>query len=249
MSKEKALYELFLLLFSDEGLRRFLTFNTTRKVVQSLPAPPAAAIAVAAAAVAELAQQGLIDAALFERMREEIPGRRADITAVERRWLTTLEDGCEPAAAGPRARGLAPVNVLIAHARDDKSYCDELEKHLASLREQGVLRLWHPGMMPPGTTREVELKRRLDEAGLILPLISADFLTSDWEKTLREALGQQKSGKVKIVPVYIRPCAWQGTRLGSLAGVPISEKPISTWTHRDLAWVEVVETIGAICQS
>jgi tetratricopeptide (TPR) repeat protein len=85
MDRTKALVDLFLSLFSDVELRMFLrSLPAGEALAPHLPAGAASLSLLAFEAVSLLERHGRIDAALFRRLHQERPGRRADIDGVAR---------------------------------------------------------------------------------------------------------------------------------------------------------------------
>jgi hypothetical protein len=75
---------------------------------------------------------------------------------------------------------IRPVPTIVCYARADESYRAALEKHLAPLVRTGAIQLWHDRMLAPGMDWRQQIDRQLDDAELIILLVSADFLHSDY---------------------------------------------------------------------
>ena len=71
------------------------------------------------------------------------------------------------------------VVYFCSDADKDKKYLEDLEKHLSNLKRHGVIDTWHKSMIAAGKDIEIEIDRQLNEANIILPLISSDFIASD----------------------------------------------------------------------
>lgn len=80
----------------------------------------------------------------------------------------------------------------------------------------------------PGSRWERELDDQILRADLILCLVSADFLASDycWGKELRIALEREQRGEAAVLPVIVRACIWNITPLAKLLAVPKDGKPV-----------------------
>src|SRR3989442_14799566 len=89
------------------------------------------------------------------------------------------------------------VKVFYCYAREDKTLRDELDRHLSPLRRSKLIITWYDGEIAPGSEWEQEINTRLEEANLILLLVSPTFIASDycWGKEMRRALERQKAGK------------------------------------------------------
>jgi hypothetical protein len=84
-------------------------------------------------------------------------------------------------------------------------------------------------------------------AAIILLLISADFIASDycWGKELAFAL----EGQATVIPVILRACDWDAAPFGELKGLPKDMKPITAWQDRDAAWTDVARGVRAVAES
>jgi internalin A len=57
---------------------------------------------------------------------------------------------------------------------------DELETHLKLLQRQGVIAGWHDRRILPGEKWEKAIDANLEGADIVLLLVSADFIASDY---------------------------------------------------------------------
>src|SRR4051794_22690219 len=94
----------------------------------------------------------------------------------------------------------------------------ELEKHLAGLKQQGLIRGWHDRMIRPGDEWDSEIDTHLNSAAVILLLVSADFLASGYcyDIELRRALDRHEAGEACVVPIILRPVEWNGQLFAKL---------------------------------
>jgi TIR domain len=73
-------------------------------------------------------------------------------------------------------------------------------------------------MIGAGEEWKGQIDRQLAEADIILLLVSADFIASDycWGEEMTKALARHQLGEARVIPVILRPCRRQKTPLGSL---------------------------------
>jgi hypothetical protein len=140
---------------------------------------------------------------------------------------------------------MAAKQLFISYSHADEPHRRALETHLALLQRQGVLALWHDRKILPGAQLSAEIDEHLRAADVVLLLISADFLASDYcfDKELALALQLQASGHTHVVPIILRPCDWHSAPFGSLLAVPRDGKPITTWADHDEAWADVAASL------
>src|SRR5258708_12458911 len=70
--------------------------------------------------------------------------------------------------------------VFISYSHQDQAFRQELEKHLSNLKRQHVITSWYDGNISPGTEWEPQVRERLNTAQIILLLVSADFMASNF---------------------------------------------------------------------
>ncbi|MBK8472914.1 MAG: hypothetical protein IPL33_12550 [Sphingobacteriales bacterium] len=66
-------------------------------------------------------------------------------------------------------------------------------------------------------------------------LISANFIASDyiWDIELKRAVQRHENGEAVVIPIFCKPCDYEGTSFEKLAGLPRNGTFISTATNRD----------------
>ena len=137
------------------------------------------------------------------------------------------------------------VFYSYAHAPEDEKLRDELVKHLAILRRQGVITNWYDRGITPGKEWDDDIKQHLNSATVILLLISPDFMDSDYcnDVEVTRAMERHDAGEACVIPVFLRPVNWKGAPFGKLQGLPTDAKPVTSWSNRDEAFVIVSEGI------
>jgi len=73
-----------------------------------------------------------------------------------------------------------PFSVFISYSHRDRALHEELETHLSNLRRQNVIASWYDGDISPGTEWKAKILEHLNTDQIILLLISADFMASDF---------------------------------------------------------------------
>ena len=124
----------------------------------------------------------------------------------------------------------------------------KLETHLRILQRQGLLSLWHDRMLVPGTDWAHTIDDHLEMASLILLLISADFLASDYcyGVEMKIALKRHEAGEARVVPILVRAAFWSDAPFAHLQALPTDATPISTWSDVDLALTDVTASIRRV---
>ena len=85
--------------------------------------------------------------------------------------------------------------IFYSYTPADEELRNELEKHLSSQRRQGLIVTWYDRKIVPGTDWSRAIDHHLNEASIILLLVSPDFLNSDYcyNSEMQRALERQKN--------------------------------------------------------
>jgi hypothetical protein len=139
----------------------------------------------------------------------------------------------------------APASLFYSYSHKDEALRDELETHLSLLRRQGVISGWHDRRIGAGSEWAGQIAHQLEAADVILLLVSADFLASDYcyDVEMKRALERHGAGTARVIPVILRPCDWQSAPLGRLQALPRDAKPVTSWKDRDEAFTDVARGI------
>lgn len=142
-------------------------------------------------------------------------------------------------------RGKRMRRVFVSYSSADEKLKRELDVHLAMLKRQGIIETWDFRRLTPGTEWDATIKRELDAADVILPLVSPDFLASGycWDVEMMRALERHRRHECIVIPVIARDCEWQETPLGDIQALPAGARPIVTCRPHDRAWRDVAGAI------
>ena len=145
----------------------------------------------------------------------------------------------------------APIEVFYAASDADQALCAELDKHLISLQREGLITTWHQHRIAPGEDTQATIDQHLTTAHLILLLISPDFMSTTYAtgSEVERAMRRHGAGEVRVIPVVLRPVDWQNTPFGKLQPLPEKGKPITTWSDRDEAFMDVAKGIRAVLEN
>ena len=135
------------------------------------------------------------------------------------------------------------ARIFISYSHRDDPLRAELDKHLALLRREGAIELWSDHRILPGSEFDKEISQALEAAEIILLLVSADFLASDYCFGIetRRALERHNSGDAVVVPVILRACDWQHSPFQHLNALPSGGREIAKWASPDDAFLNVVQ--------
>jgi len=138
-----------------------------------------------------------------------------------------------------------PFSIFISYAHRDRALREELEAHLSNLRRQNVITSWYDGDISPGTDWKSQIMEHLNTDQIILLLISADFIASDfcYSVEMVQAIARHDANQARVLPIILRPTDWQGAPFAKLQVLPTGGKAVTRWPTHDDAFEDVVKGI------
>lgn len=146
------------------------------------------------------------------------------------------------------------ITLFLSYSHKDEILLREIEKHLAPLKRQKLIKSWYDRRIVAGDNLHDEISTELETAEIILLLISADFIASDYcyEKELTRALQKHKEGTARVIPVILHACDWESMPFGSLRATPTDGKPVSSFHNQNEALAivakDVREAVGLLAR-
>lgn len=144
-----------------------------------------------------------------------------------------------------------PVEIFYSYAHEDEVLRNQLEKHLTMLKRQGLISGWYDRLISVGTDWAREIDIHLDSAQIILLLVSADFMYSEYcyGIEMKRALERHSAGEARIIPIILRPVDWQFAPFGKFQALPAEGRPIVRWPDRDEAFADVAMGIRKVIET
>jgi TIR domain len=165
---------------------------------------------------------------------------------------TTTSTGNAPSSITSPAANLqkpsspsAPIEVFFSYSHRDEELRDELATHVTMLKRQGIIAAWHDREITAGSDWAGAIDTHLNSASVILLLVSANFLASDYcyDLELGQAMKRHAAGEAQVIPIILKPCDWTGAPFGKLQALPKNAKPVTKWDDRDEAFLDVAQGI------
>jgi TIR domain/HEAT repeats len=138
--------------------------------------------------------------------------------------------------------------VFYSYSHKDAELRERLGTYLAPLAHQKKIAEWHDRKIEPGADWETEINSHLESANLILLLVSADFLASEYcfGVEVEKALIRLKRGEAKVVPVLLKPCLWKESPFSELQIIPRDARAITSWASPEEALNDVAAEISKL---
>jgi internalin A len=139
------------------------------------------------------------------------------------------------------------LQAFVSYSHKDDRLRAELETHLKLLQRIGLLNLWTDRKIGAGNEWKGKIDENLERAGLILLLVSADFMNSDYcyDIEMQRALERHEAGEARVVPIIVRKVNWRAAPFARLQALPADGKVVDRGTGgpaaRDALWTKVAE--------
>ena len=167
-------------------------------------------------------------------------------------WDSQPEGSSSEARSGTDSGRMdgSPVRVFIIHSSEEESLLREFYRYLKPLQRSRLIECWDDHLIGAGQEWNYQISDNLGKADLILFLVTAFSLASDfvWDIEMRRALEQHKAGTSRLIPVIIGDVDWSDAPFATLQVAPSNGKAIRLWRHRDTGWRLVVSAIRAAAQ-
>lgn len=137
------------------------------------------------------------------------------------------------------------LEIFYSYTHEDEELREELIKHLSQLRRDGVIKNWHDREITAGSEWKDQIDAHLESADIILLLISADFIHSDYcyDIEMKRALERHNNKEARVIPIILRPVDWQGAPFGKLQCLPKDARPVTRWEDQDEAFLDISQGI------
>lgn len=142
------------------------------------------------------------------------------------------------------------ISLFYCYAPRDEHFCQELEIHLSGMRRRGIIKGWYAQNMGPGPQLQ-QIQDALDEARIILLIVSPDFMNHDplYEHQIKEIERKLEDKTVHVIPIIVRPTDdWEHTAFGGLFALPRDKQPVSAWAQRDEALYSIARDIRQLVE-
>lgn len=131
------------------------------------------------------------------------------------------------------------------------NFKDELETHLKSLRRLNMATIWSDTDLLAGEEWGSSIKAQLADADIILFLVSANLIATDyvWNEEMPLAKFHNKNRNAAVIPIILNNCQWQSIPLFSEGNaVPHKAKPVASYNNREEAYDEIIKKIKSLIE-
>jgi hypothetical protein len=115
-----------------------------------------------------------------------------------------------------------PPEIFYSYSHRDEALRKQLVTHLSSLKRRGRISEWHDRLIEAVADWEQEISTHLESAQIILLLVSATFIESEYcfSVEMTRAMERHKAGEARVIPISLRDVVWTGLPFSGLQALP-----------------------------
>jgi hypothetical protein len=142
------------------------------------------------------------------------------------------------------------VKVFFSYSHKDEALRDELATHLSLMKRRGFIEAWHDREISAGREWANAIDDNLNAADIILLLVSANFLASDYcyDIEMQRAMERHEAREARVIPIILKPVDWRDAPFAKLQALPNNAKAVTTWQDKDEAFLNVVQGIRRVVE-
>ncbi|MBW4446404.1 MAG: toll/interleukin-1 receptor domain-containing protein [Spirirestis rafaelensis WJT71-NPBG6] len=142
------------------------------------------------------------------------------------------------------------VKVFFSYSHKDEALRDELATHLSLMKRRGFIEAWHDREISAGAEWANAIDDNLNAADIILLLVSANFLASDYcyDIEMQRAMERHEAKEARVIPIILKPSDWSDAPFGKLQALPKNAKAVTTWQDQDEAFLNVAQGIRRVVE-
>jgi len=154
-----------------------------------------------------------------------------------------------PAARNP----LQPkLKLFLSYSHKDARLRDVFRENLALLEADGLITPWYDGQILPSAEWDKEIRRELQEADVVVFLVSTAFLGSKYVRgvEMASALKRRAAGDAELVAVILETdCDWKDREFTRYQVLPPGVKAIRSWPRQADAFNKVEQELRKLIKA
>ena len=136
----------------------------------------------------------------------------------------------------------------MSYSHKDESFRSELDSHLAMLKRQKVVDVFTDHCIPAGGEFDDQIRRELEQADVVLLLVSSYFLNSEYcfGIEMQRSMERHEAGSCVVVPIIVRDCDWEPAPFHTLKALPRDGLPVASWKDPHEAFADVARSLRSM---
>lgn len=142
------------------------------------------------------------------------------------------------------------LKAFLVFDEKDSEIKSELDSHLAALKRNEFIQIWDEEQIKAGAVRNQEIEQKLNEADIILLLVTSNFFHSDeiYENQLNAALRRHENRETVVIPILARSSLWQSSIIGGLRTIlPRNRIALNEQEDEATALADTIEQLEGLC--
>ncbi len=140
------------------------------------------------------------------------------------------------------------IRILCCYTQKDEILLLELAKHMSVLRRQHLITVWNECQIEPAKEAQEVVLDQLNQADIILLLVSPDFMTSDFcsSAEMKRVLARHRTNDASALLLIMRPVSldvWKDVLFENLEALPLGGKAVTDWPDSDEAFCTIAEAL------
>ena len=138
------------------------------------------------------------------------------------------------------------LNTVLIYDLQDEQIKNTLDTHLATLKGNEFIQTWDESKIKAGEIETKIFEQKLNQADIILLLVTANLFVSDkiYEKQLQLALQFHEEKSAVVIPILMKSCLWKNSIIGKLPTIlPRNRTPLDTQQNKDAALADIISQL------
>lgn len=138
--------------------------------------------------------------------------------------------------------------LFLSYSHKDAGLRDVFQENLALLEQDGLLTWWFDGKIIPSTEWDKEIRSELEQADIIVFLISTNFLNSSYIQgvEMERALDRRRLEQAELVSVLLEDCSWEDRKFAKYQIIRPGDRPVRNWSRHRSAFNEVEKQLRTV---
>ena len=139
-----------------------------------------------------------------------------------------------------------PRRVFVSYSRQDEEWKERIVAALKPLEEAQRIAAWHDRKLLPGEQWDGVMQRELNEADVILFLVSPTFINSAYCRAVevRRAVERSDAGEAVLVPIIVRRCDFQKEPFARFQAYPVDGSPLAELPDQEEGLADMREKLS-----
>jgi hypothetical protein len=143
-----------------------------------------------------------------------------------------------------------PLKLFYSYSHKDEACLERLRRHLVGLVRSRKVEEWWDRSIRPGDDWDGAISEKLEQADVILLLVSPDFVASRYcyDVEAERAMARYREGSARVVPVILKSVRIRETLFADVQAVPRDLKAIEEAPFPDRLYMSVADEIATLVE-